>query len=151
MFGDDLGEFAGNQALLDLPVWLTDGYGDYVRHFLWAMAAAPETAPRDEEHILSSTSVIQEVDYAPIPDKYYGDDLGNTDHKTIRVFYKTYDKSGTEQLRLSEKPSSILLDHKPAKELDKGLAGEGFSWKAFTNGGLLTIQRQNSLGVIIIK
>ncbi|MFZ4057971.1 MAG: hypothetical protein ACOYKE_07515 [Ferruginibacter sp.] len=26
LFGDDLGEFASNQALLDLPKWLTDGY-----------------------------------------------------------------------------------------------------------------------------
>ena len=26
LFGEDLGEFAGNQALLDLPKWLTDGY-----------------------------------------------------------------------------------------------------------------------------
>ena len=26
LFGDDLGEFAANQALLDLPQWLTDGY-----------------------------------------------------------------------------------------------------------------------------
>jgi hypothetical protein len=30
LFGDDLGEFAANQALLDLPQWLTDGYIDYV-------------------------------------------------------------------------------------------------------------------------
>jgi hypothetical protein len=30
LFGDDLGEFAANQALLDLPKWLTDGYVDYV-------------------------------------------------------------------------------------------------------------------------
>lgn len=30
LFGDDLGEFAANQALLDLPKWLTDGYIDYV-------------------------------------------------------------------------------------------------------------------------
>ena len=29
LFGDDLGEFAGNQALLDLPQWLTDGYISY--------------------------------------------------------------------------------------------------------------------------
>jgi hypothetical protein len=29
LFGDDLGEFATNQALLDLPQWLTDGYIDY--------------------------------------------------------------------------------------------------------------------------
>ena len=26
LFGDDLGEFASNQALLDLPKWLTEGY-----------------------------------------------------------------------------------------------------------------------------
>ncbi len=29
LFGDDLGEFAANQALLDLPEWLTDGYISY--------------------------------------------------------------------------------------------------------------------------
>ena len=29
LFGDDLGEFATNQALLDLPKWLTDGYVSY--------------------------------------------------------------------------------------------------------------------------
>ena len=30
LFGDDIGEVAGNQTLLDLPVWLTDGYVAYV-------------------------------------------------------------------------------------------------------------------------
>jgi len=30
LFGDDLGEFATNQALLDLPKWLVDGYVEYV-------------------------------------------------------------------------------------------------------------------------
>jgi hypothetical protein len=30
LFGDDLGEVASNQALLDLPIWLTDGYVAYV-------------------------------------------------------------------------------------------------------------------------
>jgi hypothetical protein len=30
LFGDDLGEIAGNQALLDLPVWLTDGYVNFI-------------------------------------------------------------------------------------------------------------------------
>ncbi len=29
LFGDDLGEFAANQTLLDLPKWLTDGYVTY--------------------------------------------------------------------------------------------------------------------------
>ncbi|HVX49873.1 MAG TPA: hypothetical protein VHB48_06940, partial [Chitinophagaceae bacterium] len=30
LFGDDIGEFASNAALLDLPQWLTDGYVEYV-------------------------------------------------------------------------------------------------------------------------
>ena len=30
LFGDDLGEVASNQALLDLPKWLTDGYAAYL-------------------------------------------------------------------------------------------------------------------------
>jgi hypothetical protein len=29
LFGDDLGEFAANQTLLDLPKWITDGYIEY--------------------------------------------------------------------------------------------------------------------------
>jgi len=30
LFGDDLGEFAANQTLLDLPQWLVDGYIEYI-------------------------------------------------------------------------------------------------------------------------
>ena len=80
--------------------WLTDGYGDYIRHFLRAMAAVPELAPSDEEHILSSTSVIREAVYAPFPDKWYMDWLGKIDLKTIRVFYRTFDSAGIEQIHL---------------------------------------------------
>jgi hypothetical protein len=41
LFGDDIGEFASNQALLDLPLWLTDGYVSYV--------AEPWSTERDDE------------------------------------------------------------------------------------------------------
>ena len=30
LFGDDIGEVAGNQTLLDLPIWMTDGYVAYL-------------------------------------------------------------------------------------------------------------------------
>ncbi len=43
--------------------WLTDGYGDYVRHYLRAMASAPELAPEDQNHLLSTSSVVQAVAY----------------------------------------------------------------------------------------
>src|SRR3954468_17041550 len=41
LFGDDLGEFAANQALLDLPQWLVDGYVEY--------AAEPWSTQLDDE------------------------------------------------------------------------------------------------------
>lgn len=43
--------------------WLTDGYGDYVRHYLRAMASFPELAPQDQNHLLRTTSVIQNISY----------------------------------------------------------------------------------------
>jgi hypothetical protein len=130
--------------------WLTDGYGDYVRHFLRAMAAMPALSPSDEEHILSSTSVIQEAVYAPLPDKWYMDWLGKTDPKTIRIFYRTFDTTGTEQIHLLKKPSSILLNLNPATEL-KELTDQGFTWKALNKGGILTIKRENCDKVIVVE
>ncbi len=41
LFGEDIGEFASNQALLDLPQWLTDGYVKYI--------AEPWSTERDDE------------------------------------------------------------------------------------------------------
>src|SRR3954467_15997525 len=41
LFGDDIGEFASNQALLDLPQWLTDGYVEYI--------AEPWSTQKDDE------------------------------------------------------------------------------------------------------
>ena len=41
LFGDDIGEFASNQALLDLPQWLTDGYVEYI--------ADPWSIEKDDE------------------------------------------------------------------------------------------------------
>lgn len=41
LFGDDIGEIASNQALLDLPKWLTDGYVMY--------AAEPWSTEKDDQ------------------------------------------------------------------------------------------------------
>ncbi|HZU81268.1 MAG TPA: hypothetical protein VE987_00045, partial [Polyangiaceae bacterium] len=43
--------------------WFSDGYGDYIRHFLLAMGAVPEWAPSDETHLLRSTSIVTHVEY----------------------------------------------------------------------------------------
>ena len=44
-------------------VWLTDGYGDYVRHYLRAMAAVAELAPPDQNHLLRTRSVVRTIEY----------------------------------------------------------------------------------------
>lgn len=44
-------------------IWLTDGYGDFVRHYLRAMASEPELAPRDQNHLLRTSSVIRHIEY----------------------------------------------------------------------------------------
>jgi len=114
------------------------------------MEAMPELAPADEEHILSSTSVIGEADYTPLADKYFGNDLGKTDQKKIKLFYRTFDTTGIEQIRLLKKPAAVMLDQKPANEL-KGLSAEGYVWKPLKKGGILTITRKNSSKVIVVQ
>lgn len=107
--------------------WLTDGYGDYVRHFLRAMAAMPQMAPSEEDHLLSSTSVIQNINYK--------DD----------IHYNTYDDYGTEVFRLEQKPSSVLFNDKPAKNT------QTYDWQALDKGGILTIKRTGSRNVTVVK
>jgi hypothetical protein len=63
--------------------WLTDGYGDYVRHYLRAMASFPELVPDDQNHLLRTTSVIQRIEY--------GDDA---------IAYTKFDSISTERLKL---------------------------------------------------
>ena len=72
------------------PYWFSDGYSDYIRHFEWAMGAVPEFAPVGENHLLRSSSVVQEVKYS-----------------THQIEYRTFDAEAEEVLRLSFKPSSV--------------------------------------------
>ncbi len=72
-------------------IWLTDGYGDYVRHYLRAMASAPELAPNDQNHLLRTTSVIQHIDYSP-----------------TRITYRKFDANSVERLKLGANiPKSV--------------------------------------------
>ena len=71
--------------------WLTDGYGDYVRHYLRAMASVPELAPDDQNHLLRTTSVLQSIKY--------GDDS---------ITYTKFDPSSTEEFKLGAwQPKSL--------------------------------------------
>ena len=113
-------------------VWLTDGYGDFVRHYLRAMACMPELAPSSENHILSSTSVICTV--------HYINEAG--------IDYLSFDYLGTETIRLLKKPVTVLLDKKELTESNM-LNQENWSWKTLKTGGVLTIRRLHGAEVSI--
>ena len=73
--------------------WWSDCYGECPRMFYHAFAAVPEWAPPREDHILYSEGILKDVQYA---DKM--------------VNYTATSGKGTEYLRLSFKPSAVLID-----------------------------------------
>jgi hypothetical protein len=127
--------------------WLTDGYGDYVRHYLRAMATFPELAPY-EDHILSSTSVIQQADYKEHFKKYLSVEFDHPDTSKVRLYYRCFDNYGTELIKLKEKPSAVLLNGAPLKE---ATTGEGYTWVTLGKGGVISIRRKNGNRVIIVQ
>jgi hypothetical protein len=79
----------------DYPYWWDDGYGDYIRNFLWGMGAMPELAPAGQDHILRSTSVVNQVEY-----------------RKGSIRYKTFDADSTEVIRLSFRPLKVAAGGK---------------------------------------
>ena len=123
--------------------WLTDGYGDYVRHFLRAMAAAPELSP-ENDHIISSTSVVQEAIYNAAFYKYHY--LPFKDTGNVIIYYRVFDNVGEEIIRLLKEPSNVLFGNKKIAG-----AGEAYKWKPLLKGGILNIKRRNTNDVTILQ
>lgn len=53
----------GRNRYIRDDIWLTDGYGDYVRHYIRAMAAYPSLAPSHRNRFLATSSVVREIEY----------------------------------------------------------------------------------------
>lgn len=142
-------DFDGKNRFPQDEPWLTDGYGDYIRHFLRAMDAVPALTAPGEDHIISSTSVIQQADYRGHLKKFIYLDFDNADSSSVVLFYRTFDTTGTEKIRLRNKPSAILLDGHPLLET---ASGEGYGWTPFKNGGgLLVVRREKGRKVLLLK
>ena len=141
-------DFDGRNRFPEDEPWLTDGYGDYVRHFLRAMDAFPVLAPAGEDHIISSTSVVQEADYAGYLAKPVYLRFENTDSNRVELFYRCFDSTGIEKIRLRKKPSAVLLNYKPISENANTGA---YTWTPIGNEGLLTIHRDKGREVLILK
>ena len=130
-------------------VWMTDGYGDYVRHYLRAMAFNPELAPSDQNHLLSSTSVIQLMEYPPALGKFWGSDVPSEQIKITLINYRSFDQKSTEVFWMTQKPESVLVNKKPIAENEKS-DSEGWSWKPLEKGGILTIRHLNGNRVVVL-
>jgi hypothetical protein len=112
------------------------------------MDAIPSLTPPDEDHIIASTSVIQQADYKGHLNKFFGLNFENVDSSMVKLFYRTFDAMGTEKIKLNKKTSAVLLDYKPMSEK---IAGEGYEWEPMTGGGLLVIRRENGRKVLLLE
>jgi hypothetical protein len=121
----------GRNRYIRDDIWLTDGYGDYVRHYLRAMAAMPDLAPAGENHLLGSSSVVTSIIYSP----------GS-------VEYTTFDKESTEMLRLKEKPSKVMVDNIILSEV-KNPVENGWIWSTLEIGGTLKVSKKEGNNVVI--
>jgi hypothetical protein len=131
-------------------VWMTDGYGDYVRHYIRAMAFLPELAPAGQNHLLSSSSVIQHMEYQPTINKFYGGSVPAEKVSKTLVHYRTFDNKSTEILRLAEKPQTVTVNNAPIPETNSSET-EGWTWKPMGNGGVLTVSHLTGNEIAILR
>ena len=112
--------------------WFSDGYSDYLRHFNWVMGAIPEFAPVGEDHLLRSSSVVQNVVYAD---------------RSIQ--YRTFDPAAVEVLRLHFKPARITAG-KTILPRRENLQEDGFTVKPLAGSDFVVRVRHTRSGEIKI-
>jgi hypothetical protein len=117
-------------------IWLTDGYGDYVRHYLRAMGVAPELAPAGQDHLLRTTSALCRITYLP----------GTIEYASSRAV-------GDDLLRISFVPTSITAGGKPFTRFDSppsNRRAEGYLFEGPGDPpGTLRVYRRNARAVRI--
>lgn len=119
----------GENTYPNNETWMTDGYGDYIRHYLRAMGAFPEIAPGKQDHLVSSSSVIKKITY-----------------KSKVIQYETFDKASVEVLRLRTKPKEIKVND---IKLSESGGSEYWKWKALDFGGILEVKHLNYNKILI--
>lgn len=112
--------------------WFDDGYGDYIRNFLWAMGAIPELAPKGQNHLLRSSSVVQQIRYA-----------------RDGVTYRTFDRDATEVLRLNFRPVRVTAGGATLPERNN-LQQQGYTIHAVPTTDYVVRVRHDNSGEISI-
>jgi hypothetical protein len=101
--------------------WFSDGYGDYVRHFIEGLGAIPEWAPAGENHLLRSSSVVRHISYSQ-----------------KGITYNTLDNQSEAVFRLTSKPKKITASGQIIDETKK-LSGNSWTWQPLNKGGVLRL------------
>ncbi len=112
--------------------WFTDGYFDYVPHFIEAMASIPELAPSDSDHMLRSSTVICEIDYQP-----------------YQIDYRTFDQIGSQLLKLTFEPIQVKCGGQVIPRLSEASKCEG--WFFDHDSHMLRINHSHSIILITGK
>ncbi len=122
-------------------IWLTDGYGDYVRHYLRAMASTPELAPQARDVVLRSSSPISRAEYAGQIGRFGYPPVPPAIAARTRVHVIAAARTGEIVFRLKTKPAEVKLGDARAPE---GEGPDTWTWKAMPAGGLLTVRHARS-------
>jgi hypothetical protein len=122
----------GKNRYIRDDIWLTDGYGDYVRHFLRAMASWPELAPSGENHLLASSTVIRQIEYAK-----------------DQIMLETFSPPTKLVFRLTAKPAEIRLG--PGEIPESGSGSERWEWLPLDKGGVLKVYDISTVDPVIIS
>jgi hypothetical protein len=114
-------------------IWMTDGYGDYTRHYLRAMASAPQLAPDNADHLLRTSSIVKNIVY-----------------HSQKISYAIYDNTSKEIFRLTEKPGEVKVNGKTLSEA-ADVNSEGWTWQPLASGGICKINQSKGNQIDIIK
>jgi hypothetical protein len=116
------------EAMAEDEFWYSDGYADYIRHFLAGMGSVPEWAPSGENHLLRSTSVVQRVEYS-----------------SGEMKYTTFEGESEEVLKLSFRPARVTADGAALPQLTKG--PEGWSFDAAKS--VLRVRHRKARNIVV--
>ena len=98
------------------------------------MGAVPEWAPKRENHLLRSTSIVTGIEYAP-----------------GRVAWTTFDADATETLRLASRPDERGGRRgAPWRRREPPRRAEGFVVRPLAGGGVVVRVRHRSPGEVVV-
>ena len=104
--------------------WWSDCYGEATRMYYYAMAAVPDWAPPDLNHLLRSSSVVNSISYS-----------------SDRITYATCDSAAMELFRLTRTPTLVIAGGLAIPYLDS-LSRQGWTFDKLT--GVFKVKHTNS-------